>query len=287
MTTTQVLGSDTDSSGDAYLYDVASGNLTRISTGPVGGNGAAPASIDAPTPLNRHEYEYGSLRTYYAIDAAGDRAFFMTSESLVPEDTNGVFDVYEWWNGEASLVTPGNQPLKSDFGGISRDGKSVLFATNATLVPADIDGDGRDMYLARLEGGFPALAAPPSCDSSSCPLPAAPRITRPTPASMGPVRRKPAQLQVIQVASKVKKGRISVLVAVPAPGSVSGLIWVREKGKKMVIARGSGEARRSGKVQLALRLTASARRSLTGNLKGHLTVSQGSAKASRAVKVSL
>jgi hypothetical protein len=288
VTKAQLLGADTDSSGDAYLYDADSETLVRISTGPAGGNGASPASIEAPTPLNRHEYEYGDLRQYYAITASGDRAFFMTDESLVPEDTNGVFDVYEWWNGQASLVTPGGQPLKSEFGGISRDGRSLMFATNASLVPADVDGEGRDIYLARLDGGFPRPAGSLPCDASSCPLPVGGRITRPTPASMAPARHKPGQLRVVEVASKAKKGAIAVVVSAPSPGSVSGLIWAREKGKKVTIARGSKKAKRSGKVNLVLRLTSAARRApAVGARQWHLTVSQGSSKASQVVKVSL
>jgi hypothetical protein len=145
VTPTGISAADTDGQNDAYLYDAEAETVTWISTGPSGGNGAFSASIEAPSPLNREEFEYGNRRPYYAIDAAGDRAFFTTEESLVPEDTNGVFDVYEWWHGEVGLVSPGNQPLKSDFGGVSRDGRTVLFATNASLFPYDVAGDSRNL----------------------------------------------------------------------------------------------------------------------------------------------
>jgi len=288
VTSTAISGADTDGQNDAYFYDAEAESVTRISIGPSGGNGAFAASIEAPSPLNREEFEYGNRRPYYAIDAAGDRAFFTTEESLVPEDTNGVFDVYEWWHGEVGLVSPGNQPLKSDFGGVSRDGRTVLFATNASLFPYDVDGEGRDIYAARLGGGFPEPHTP-ECNAVTCPLPAGGRITRPTPASLSPAaKRKRGNLRVIEVASKAKKGAIAVLVSAPAPGSVSAQIWAREGGRKVVLAEGSARAKKAGKVELALKLTASARRaSGDGPKHAHLTVSEGSAKASQAVTVSL
>lgn len=287
VTPTGLSGADTDGQGDAYLYDAEAGTVTWISTGPSGGNGAFSASIEAPSPLNRHELESGDLRPYFAIDAAGDRAFFTTEESLVPEDTNGVFDVYEWTHGEVGLISPGNQPLKSDFAGISRDGRTALFATNASLFPYDEDGEGRDIYAARLGGGFPESHAA-ECNAVTCPLPAGSRITRPTPASLLPAKRKGGgRLRVIEVASKAKKGALAVVVSAPAPGSVSGQIWVREGGKKVVLADGSARAKRAGKVELDLKLTASARAAAAGPKHAHLTVSEGSSKVSQAVTVSL
>jgi hypothetical protein len=93
---------------------------------------------------------------------------------------------------------------------------------------------------------------------------------------------------VIEVASKAKKGAIAVLVSAPAPGSVSAQIWAREGGKKVVLAEGSARAKKAGKVELALKLTASARRSASGGPKhAHLTVSEGASKTSQAVTVSL
>lgn len=291
VTNTKVLEEDTDANGDAYLYDAEAespaANLIRISSGPSGGNGASSVSIDAPSPANLHAEETGNLRPYYAITAAGDRAFFQTDESLVPEDTNGVLDVYEWWEGEARLITPGYQPLKSEFGGISRDGVSVAFATNATLVSADVDGEGRDIYIARLGGGFPEPVATSGCNLNSCPVSPGERIDRPVPASMKPVPADPSRLRVVGVAARAKNGKIAVLVSAPVPGSVSGLLSAREKGKTVVIARGSADVERAGKVRLQLRLTRSARRSRPGGRRLQLTVSGGSLRASQTVKVSL
>jgi hypothetical protein len=177
--------------------------------------------------------------------------------------------------------------LKSDFAGISRDGRSVMFATNATLVSADQDGEGRDLYAARLGGGFPATEIT-RCDSVSCPLPAAERIVRPLPASLTPVPHKRRRLRVIDVAAKAKRGAVAVLVSASARGLVSGRIWTRKKGRKLVLAQGSSRAKRAGRIRLALRLTGPARRLAgDGPRRARLTVRDGSAKVSRVVKVRL
>lgn len=286
LTQTQVLPSDTDTSNDAYLYDAGTEKVTQISQGPSGGNAQLPVGTEPSTPANQHEYELWSIvRPYYAIDAAGDRVFFQTEEALVPEDTNGQFDVYEWHEGEIGLISPGYQPLESTFGGISRDGRSALIATNATLLPEDEDGEGRDVYDAYIGGGFPQSPPPAECTPALCPLPASQRITRSDPVSLGAAgKRKPGQLRVLEIASKPTKGALALVVSAPAAGPVSAAIWAKEGGRKTVLARGSGKATRPGKFELSLRLTAAGKQS-KGTKHAHLTVSAGSAKASKAVKV--
>jgi hypothetical protein len=287
VTSVQVLAGDTDSQEDAYLYDAVEETLTRISTGPSGGNGSFPVGITAPSPLNQHEFEAGNRRPYYAIDASGERTFFTTEESLVPEDTGGKPDVYESWHGTLGLVSPGDPLLRTDFAGISRDGRSAMFATNADLVAADQDGGARDLYAARIEGGFPPEAGKAGCDSASCPLATQARLTRGAPPSTVPLARKRGRLRLLDVASKARKGAIAVVVSVPAPGLVTGMVWIRQKGKKIVLARGSERAMRPGKTRLALRLTRSAHESAGGTRKVHLTVSDGNARISEVVKVKL
>lgn len=288
VTQTPVLPGDADSQADVYLYDAETGALTRVSSGPSGGNAELSVRIE-PTGLTnrRDDLENGVLRPYHALDASGERVFFETAESLVPEDINGVLDVYEWWNGSLGLVSDGSQPLRAEFGGASWDGRSVVFATNASLLRRDADGESRDLYSARLGGGFPEPPEDPGCNSASCPLPPGGRITRPTPPSMKPVQGKRGTLRVLDVAAKAKKGVIAVVVSVPAAGTVSSLISTRGKGKKVVLAEGSKRAKRAGKIELGLRLTRSARRGPGGTREAQLLVSQGSSKATQSVKVSL
>lgn len=289
-TTTQVLPEDTDVQADAYLYDAATENLTRISAGSIGGNGSFPVGITAPSPLNQHEFEAGSLRPYHAIDENGERAFFMTEEPLLPGDTNTEFDVYEYAHGTLGLISPGGQPLKSDFAGISRDGQTAMFATNADLVPADVDGEGRDIYAARLGGGFPKPPEDPGCDSASCPLPTGARLTRDAPPTAGPLpkfRSRRAGPRLLRVAARPRRGMIVAVVALPRRGRVVGQAWVRSRRGRVVLARGAKRVRRPGRTRLALRLTRSARRADRGTRKVRLTVRQGRFRSSRVARVRL
>ena len=46
-------------------------------------------------------------------------------------------------------------------------GSDVLFSTTEQLVPQDSDTQ-EDIYDARVQGGFPALAQPAPCGSEAC-----------------------------------------------------------------------------------------------------------------------
>lgn len=292
VTSAQLVPEDTDSQEDAYLYDVGDESLTRISVGPSGGNGAYPVSITGPSPLNQHEFESGILRPYYAIDERGERTFFATAEPLVPDDTNTEPDVYEFWRGAVGLVSPGHGPYKSDFAGISRDGRSVMFATNTTLVPYDLDGGSRDLYVARLAGGFPETTPKgPGCDTSRCPLAARPRLSRAAPPSIAPQpageHSRTPRLRLLRVAGKRRKGAIVTVVSAPARGRVTGSVWIRGKRGRIVLARGSKRARRPGRIRLRLRLTRVARGPAGGVNKARLTIRQRKTRISRVVRLRL
>jgi len=288
VTQSQLLSGDTDSEPDVYLYDAGAESLTRLSTGPSGGNGAFPATISSP--IERPEYQTtGDYQPFYAVDGSGQRAFFSTAEALVPEDVNGKVDVYEWWNGQLGLISSGQNEFDSGFGGVSRDGRSVLFVTNATLNPADVDGGNRDFYIARLEGGFPEPEEPQGCEVNLCPAPPRAPLARPTPGSISP--QKTAGLRVISIKSKragVVGRKTTVLAAVPLPGLVSASVWIHAHGKKVVLATGRTHAAHAGQVRIDLQLTRPGREPLAARAQnGHLTVAEGDATISQTVKLSL
>jgi hypothetical protein len=113
--------------------------------------------------------------------------FFETSESLVPRDTNGVQDVYEWEaegagscqrgsgtfsamsGGCLSLLSTGRSPDAAYFADASENGDDAFLFTNQPLVSQDQD-DLVDVYDARVDGGVPdqnTVAAPP-CEGETC-----------------------------------------------------------------------------------------------------------------------
>jgi hypothetical protein len=286
----RLLPSDTDSKLDVYLYDANQENLTHLSIGPTGGNGSSTAFISSL--VERPEFQTtGDSQPFYAIDGSGERIIFSTTEALVPEDINEKLDVYEWWNGQLGLISSGQDEFDSGFVGVSRDGRSALFVTNASLSPADVDGGNRDFYIARLEGGFPEEEAEEGCDVKLCP--AAPRepVVRPAPKTLSPSAQSSGRIRVIGIRSK-KAGVVGastvVLAEVPAPGLVSASVWVRQGGRKIVLATGTAGAVRAGKVRIDLRLTRAGRKSLHGMpQRGRLTVEEGSSMVSQSVKMDL
>jgi hypothetical protein len=121
----------------------------------------------------------------------GNRLFFNAFDALVPQDTNGKQDVYQWEaegsgtchrpGGCISLISTGESPKESEFIDASASGSDVYFKTFSSLDPQD--PGLLDIYDARVGGGFqaPAIGSAP-CEGDACQsVPAAPND--PTPAS--------------------------------------------------------------------------------------------------------
>lgn len=143
----------------------------------------------------------GQLNPTRLLSSDGNRLFFESFESLVPNDTNGKQDVYEWERADdeagcqafgmeayvasaggcLGLISSGQSPVDSELIDASVGGADVFFTTNSSLLPQD---PGLiDVYDARQNGGFPQPPAPrPSCEGEACqgPLEAP---NDPTPAS--------------------------------------------------------------------------------------------------------
>ncbi len=126
------------------------------------------------------------------ISDDGTRIFFESLEPLLPGDTNGKPDVYQWEaqgkgtcgqpGGCLGLISSGTSTEGSFFLDASASGDDVFFATLQQIASSDIDG-AFDLYDARVEGGFPAPPKPPECFGDAClNVPPAPIDT--TPASL-------------------------------------------------------------------------------------------------------
>jgi hypothetical protein len=134
------------------------------------------------------------------------RTFFATTEALVPQDTNGLRDIYEYTEGRAQLISTGTGDrdntgglevvsiffgkLNTGLEAVSRDGVNVFFSTFETLVPEDQNGSFLKFYNARAGGGFdfnPDLGncqAADECHGDVTRAPAAPQMA--TVATLGP-----------------------------------------------------------------------------------------------------
>ena len=107
------------------------------------------------------------------------RTFFSTKTALVPFDTNGKMDVYEYTEGRPQLISSGTASTDTWGGGlliypamtvglegVSADGTDVYFSTFETLVPQDQNGEFIKFYDARTGGGFPFQAPAPPCKAA-------------------------------------------------------------------------------------------------------------------------
>lgn len=190
----QLTADDTDNAADVYRYDFQTGQLVRVSTARNGndGNGnddAHAAEIPAPDLAGGGNLDSQANDEHRAISDDGSTIVFSTDAALVSHDTNEALDVYEWSQGQVSLISSGLDPHGALGQVISSSGRDIVFGTPRSLVPADTDGVG-DVYDAREGGGFPYTTPQPPCGSAeSCHGPVPPEPTPPnisTPEFVGP-----------------------------------------------------------------------------------------------------
>jgi hypothetical protein len=166
--------------GQIFEYDAKTETLTRVSRGQRGYNEDGNSStIAAKLPIARYdEADRPTERlAHLAISADGARVFFSTENPLTPQATAGTNNVYEYHDGETSLISDGHdlhtiigQPTTKLIG-TDESGLDVYFETADPLVPQD--GDTQvDVYDARIGGGFPAPPSAPRCECQGSPSPA-------------------------------------------------------------------------------------------------------------------
>jgi hypothetical protein len=150
--------------GEIYLYDAASNSLVCASCNPSG----AP-----PTGGPR----WGSGQNLNPRNLSEDgRVFFDTSEALLPADTNGQRDVYEFEpdgvgscsdpGGCVSLISTGTGGQETWFIEASPSGNDVFLREYQKLVPQDKQEEARTIYDVRVNGGIPEPPTPPECTTA-------------------------------------------------------------------------------------------------------------------------
>ena len=241
----RLLPGDTNNASDVYRYDAETGDLQRVSTGEGGydadGNGGgfnamiAPADSMGPEPLVTNQREMSDR----AISEDGTRIVFVSADPLSPEATNGLSNVYEWHEGEVSLVSSGTAEEPDSGQVISESGQDIFFTTIQGLIPQDLDGD-EDIYDARLGGGFPPVpASPQPCSGDACQGP----LTNPAPLLVpGSVSQSPGGNFAAPVTkSTVKTKKLKAKKKVKAKGGHKK----KGHGKDGKVSGHSGKASRS------------------------------------------
>jgi hypothetical protein len=134
-------------------------------------NGAAMASDVQMAPYATQpavKLGYNFSQRFMSDD--GRYVFFSTADALVPQDTNGLYDVYEYdaSTGKVSLLSPGTGDSSVWFFDASSNGDDAFLMTREHLVSKDRD-TLVDLYDARVNGGFPEPPPPPpACVGDAC-----------------------------------------------------------------------------------------------------------------------
>lgn len=154
---------------ELYLYDENSNSLKCVSCPPTGAAAAVgiDLSVKATGPTNPGYSMFHQPR-FFSRD--GRYLFFNTKEALVPQDTNGLSDAYEYNldTGKLSLLSSGTGEYGTWFVDASADGRDAFLVTRQSLAAGDHD-KLVDLYDARIEGGYPEpLAPPPPCAGDAC-----------------------------------------------------------------------------------------------------------------------
>jgi hypothetical protein len=149
---------------ELYLHHAGSNELTCVSCDPSG----VPPTANAE--LLSDAYPFLGLDSASSnLNEAGDSVVFETADGLLPGDTNGVTDVYEWHAGTLSLLSSGHSPIPSFLMATTPDGANVFISTSDELVADGQEAGVRAVYDARVDGGFPvAQQGLPACGGDAC-----------------------------------------------------------------------------------------------------------------------
>jgi hypothetical protein len=272
---------------DIYRYSTADGAVVCIScTAP----GVPPTGSSFMTGVGG---SYAPSSQDASMSADGSRIFFMSQEALVPEDENrGALNVYEWENGQLSLVSDGRSPDSAFLFGTTPSGDDVFFATAAQLVP-QATGGYIHTYDARVDGGFPpAVTTPEVCSGIGCRSaqpanipPAVPGSStlfgenEPAPSDARPAFRL-AKITAAQRARFAKTGQITLTVSATTPGHIAVRILAKLHTKLQVVATAAASFSTSGRKSLTLRLSRAARDRLAMRDSLELKVEVGSSTSS-------
>jgi hypothetical protein len=216
---------ENDRCAQYYRFVPETGVLDCVSCSP-----ANAAPTESPS-LSRSNPGFFTERPTFSflvrgISADGSQVFFDTRDKLVPADTNGMIDAYEWEalgvgscqteeveGGCLYLLSTGKSDRDSYIGDISTSGQSAFIFTNQPLVPIDTD-QITDVYDARVDGGLSSQYPPPEPPCSQrnerCPGPGTSPPEASTPGSStfgGPGNEKASPHKPCKKKSKGKKSK--------------------------------------------------------------------------------
>ncbi len=253
----------TGAKSQVYQYDAATGALVRVSIGQNGYNDDGKAPAAGATIVNGFPFGYSysgtdSPAARNSVQAPADGAvFFSSSDALTPQALNDqsnflgkpVINIYEYRAGQVYLLSDGRDASAVNAGpgvylvGSDPSGGDVFFLTADSLSASDGDTQ-QDLYDARVEGGFPRMAAGQDCSGEACqgPLVGAPALA-PLGGSATQVAEDEESVAVVGIKIKPKP---KVTKAKKKPKAVE--IKKRRKAKaRKAVARVGSKGHKDGR----------------------------------------
>jgi hypothetical protein len=212
---------------EVYLYDAAAdggeGKIVCASCNPTGARphgvfdgGQFPGLLVDRPDLWQGQYLAASIPGWTRVDiqhalyqsrylSNSGRLFFNAADALVPQDSNGLEDIYEYEppqgegqpagnsctaasstysprsEGCVSLISSGTSPEESAFLDASENGNDVFFLTASKLASTDVD-NALDVYDASVDGHAAEPSTAIECGGDACQQPAVPP-DHPTPGT--------------------------------------------------------------------------------------------------------
>jgi hypothetical protein len=157
---------------EVYEYDQSDGRVLCVSCRPDGIPADGPSTLrtfPSGTVSKANIFTKNSVSVANA-DESGRRIFFQSSDSILPRDTNGNWDVYEFepQTGQMSLISTGKSDGDSSYLGNGRDGRDVFILSLDQLAPQDHSAGTFKVYDARVGGGIPFDTQQSTCQGEAC-----------------------------------------------------------------------------------------------------------------------
>jgi NHL repeat len=172
-------------SSQSNLYVDHGGTITFVKHGGGVGlspNGAYLAFEGAGSKIELYSaaanrFECASCNPFGVATAVENRSavsnngqvFFQTSAALLPRDTNGTTDIYEYsYATGLHLITTGTSRSESRLLGTSESGNDVFFLGRQALLVGESNEESLAIYDARVDGGFPVTPVPVCTTADAC-----------------------------------------------------------------------------------------------------------------------